>query len=198
MFLARLQLNSSRMALGWAAFPYRVHQRLQMAYEGDLRLLFRIEEGSDGPQILVQSHKEPDWTAAFSDFPVLLRPPEHKAFALRLAHGQVLAFRLWANPTVKREGKRLGLLREEEQTAWLGRKGAAGGFQVLAARTSRQGMVYGTANRRGESGPLRFYGVQFDGLLRVTDPRQLAETVSRGIGSGKGLGFGLLSLARPV
>ena len=37
--------------------------------------------------------------------------------------------------------------------------------------------------------------VQFDGLLRVTDPDRLRETVRKGIGSGKGLGFGLLSLA---
>jgi len=31
----------------------------------------------------------------------------------------------------------------------------------------------------------------------VTDPDRLRETVRQGVGSGKGLGFGLLSLARP-
>jgi CRISPR system Cascade subunit CasE len=38
--------------------------------------------------------------------------------------------------------------------------------------------------------------IQFEGLLQVTDPDRLQHTVQQGIGSGKGLGFGLLSLAR--
>jgi CRISPR system Cascade subunit CasE len=37
--------------------------------------------------------------------------------------------------------------------------------------------------------------VQFDGVLRVTDAQKLTETIARGVGSGKGFGFGLLSLA---
>jgi CRISPR system Cascade subunit CasE len=38
--------------------------------------------------------------------------------------------------------------------------------------------------------------VQFDGVLEVTDPAKFLETVRQGIGSAKGFGFGLLSLAR--
>jgi len=34
-------------------------------------------------------------------------------------------------------------------------------------------------------------------VLQVTDPAKLWETVQQGIGPGKGLGFGLLSLAPP-
>jgi hypothetical protein len=44
---------------------------------------------------------------------------------------------------------------------------------------------------------LKLYAVRFDGLLQVVDPQRVLETVRRGIGSGKGLGFGLLSLAKP-
>ena len=208
MFLARLQLNSGRIAVSWAAHPYRVHQRLQMAYEGDPRLLFRIEDMPRGTQILVQSHNEPDWTTAFAEFPVLLRPPEHKPLVLRLAAGQVFAFRLRANPTAKRTvsrekspekiPKRVGLYREEEQMAWLQRKAAEAGFRVLSARVGQQEMVGGHIHREGETHDLRLLGIQFDGLLQVTDPTRLRESVARGIGSGKGLGFGLLSLARAV
>jgi CRISPR system Cascade subunit CasE len=42
----------------------------------------------------------------------------------------------------------------------------------------------------------RFLAVRFEGVLEVTDPDQLLQTVSEGIGSAKGFGFGLLSLAR--
>ncbi len=38
--------------------------------------------------------------------------------------------------------------------------------------------------------------VQFDGLLEVTDPARFGESLLGGIGSGKGFGCGMLSLAR--
>jgi CRISPR system Cascade subunit CasE len=43
---------------------------------------------------------------------------------------------------------------------------------------------------------LKLWCIQFDGLLKVDDPVLLAKAVQAGIGSGKGFGFGLLSLAR--
>jgi hypothetical protein len=43
---------------------------------------------------------------------------------------------------------------------------------------------------------LNLIAVRFDGQLQVTDPVTFSDTLERGIGSGKGLGFGLLSLAR--
>ena len=44
---------------------------------------------------------------------------------------------------------------------------------------------------------LTHVAVRFDGLLEVTDPVKFLETLRAGIGSAKGFGFGLLSLARP-
>ena len=43
---------------------------------------------------------------------------------------------------------------------------------------------------------LQHYGVDFDGVLSVTDPALFAAAVAGGIGPAKGFGFGLLSLAR--
>jgi len=37
--------------------------------------------------------------------------------------------------------------------------------------------------------------VQFDGVLQVINADDFVKTIARGIGSGKGFGFGLLSLA---
>lgn len=42
-------------------------------------------------------------------------------------------FRLFANPTVTRQGKRYGLVGEEQQLAWLARQGERHGFVVEAA-----------------------------------------------------------------
>ena len=48
------------------------------------------------------------------------------------------------------------------------------------------------ANKKHET---HFLAVQFDGVLQVTDPDKLVAAVETGIGSAKGFGFGLLSLA---
>lgn len=196
MFLARLQLNRSRTAVNWTANPYRVHQRLKMAYEGDPRLLFRIEENLAGVHILVQSHAKPDWAAAFANFPVLRCPPEHKPFDPRLATGQRYRFRLRVNPTVKRNGKRWGLVREEDQQAWLTRKLTAAGAELLGDRVAARERQNSRKNPARDSGTQTHFAVLFEGVLKVTDPVQLKAALEQGIGPAKGYGFGLLSLAR--
>ena len=51
---------------------------------------------------------------------------------------------------------------------------------------------FGTKNGHTDG---RFFAMRFDGLLGVTDPVQFLEALRAGIGSAKGFGFGLLSLA---
>ena len=225
MYLSRLTLNPrTRRVQRELANPYELHRTLMRAYPEDLpeeeRVLFRVESDarSGVPVVLLQSRARPDW--AWLGDPgargYLLGAPRTKSFALSLARGQVLAFRLRANPTARRrlpdgKKKRIGLYREEEQLAWLQRKGEAGGFGVLSVRVGDAARVTGWARREPRQGeneqaaagppeggarcPLNLLSVQYDGLLRVTDPDALWATVQAGIGSGKGFGFGLLSLA---
>jgi len=216
MYLSRLILNpANRRVRSEVADPYQMHRSLMRAFpddlaEGDERVLFRLEEHprTSALTLLVQSLTLPDWSwlaepgARGYLLPVGEPNPAVKPFDLQLASGQVLAFRLRANPTVKRrfnekDHKRVGLYREEQQIEWLKRKGEQGGFRLLSARTGAQDDVKGTIRRDGQKHLLKLVGVQFDGLLQVTDPDRLREAVRQGIGSGKGLGFGLLSLARP-
>jgi CRISPR system Cascade subunit CasE len=194
MYLARLLLNQSRVAVGWVANPYRVHQRLMMACEGDPRLLFRIEDAPAGTQILVQSHVQPDWRA-FSDLPVLACPPEHKMFEPQLRRGQLYRFRLLANPSVKRDGKRHGLLREDEQRQWLTRKLAEAGAEVIGCLASSHGNQFSRKGAQGDVHQQTHLSVLFDGFLRAIDVDALARALEYGVGSAKGYGFGLLSLA---
>ena len=49
--------------------------------------------------------------------------------------------------------------------------------------------------KMGESYKMTHLAVRFDGFLRVTDAGAFRETLTRGIGSGKAYGFGLLSVA---
>ncbi|MGD9100121.1 MAG: type I-E CRISPR-associated protein Cas6/Cse3/CasE [Anaerolineae bacterium] len=222
MHLSRLILNPrNRRVQREVASPYQLHRSLMRAFpdglkEGQERVLFRLEEHprTGALTLLVQSLNPPDWSwlqapnARDYLLPEHLLPPgvydnpATKPFDLALSPGQVLAFRLRANPTVKRkfpngDHKRVGLYREEEQIQWLERKAELGGFDLLSARTGRQDIIRGQLKRDDKTHQLRLLSVQFDGVLRVSDPERLCESVRRGIGSGKGMGFGLLSLAPP-
>ena len=213
MYLSRLILNPrNRRVQREIADTYQLHRSLMSAFPDDLaesdeRVLFRLEQPprSGALTLLVQSLNEPDWSWLEAD-DYSLRPPETKTFDLDLAPGQTLAFRLRANPTVKRRRERDDgelravrdpLYREKDQLAWLDRKAEQGGFRVLSVRSKNAPDARGRVRRDGKTHKLKLFAVRFDGLLQVTDTDRLRETVRRGVGSGKGLGFGLLSLARP-
>ena len=207
MYLSRLILNPrNRRVRAELAQLYELHRTIMHAFPSalpaDERVLFRLDTPRDGVlSLLVQSQGAPNWTFlqdgdARGHLLETSQPnPWVKTVTLRLSPGQVLAFRLRANPTVKRTGRRLGLLTEEAQCEWLARKGLAGGFQPLEVRVDNQGLVRGRAVQDGTPRTLSFTAIQYEGMLRVHDPAKLQKCVNDGVGSAKGLGFGLLSLA---
>ncbi len=219
MYLSRLILNPrSRQVRSEIADLYEMHRTVMKGFAGRLdpaeRVLFRLETHprSGVPTLLVQSLGLPDWDFLAApermyllppdDLPLGVENPAVKSFDLALNHGQVLAFRLRANPTVKKDregqkqGRRVGLVREEDQLSWLRRKIEAAGGVLLSARVAADLRTGGKVYRDQVKHQLEFISVQFDGLLQVSNPTRLSETVRNGIGSAKGFGFGLLSLAR--
>ena len=194
----------------WLANPYRVHQRLLMAFPDGKseRLLFRIEAGRTPPRIIVQSSLPADWDRAFLDHPVLLGRTEQKEASPAPLLGQRLRFAVRANPTVRlsreREvdengkrglGPRVGLLKEKDQRTWLARKGEVGGFRPLAFEVRPAGQSTFAAGAGGDRRTQTHLSTDFEGYLEVTSPEQFGETLSSGIGSAKGFGFGLLLVA---
>lgn len=220
MFLSRLILNPrSRAAQRDLADPYQLHKTLsrgwpQQSEYSQARVLFRIEESERrAPLVLVQSKTAPDWSflesgeSSQSDY--VCDPPDVKAWTPHLEAGRVLAFRLRANPTVKRGGKRCGLYLEDERLRWLERKAESGGFALLSVNVRDEGRDFEKSAPDGNATRLRqmsvrigvrdasFSAARFDGTLCVLAPDTFLGSLKNGIGSGKGLGFGLLSIARP-
>ena len=150
-----------------------------------------MESGTDEIRVIVQSRNVPEWSLIEPNY--FLEEPSYKMVELKLRAGQKLRFRLRANPTVKSGGKREVILREDDQLSWLNRKGMANGFEVIEVRPHSQRMEYGKGRNGNE---VRLFCVTFDGILSVTDPDKVIDAVENGIGSGKGFGNGLLSLAR--
>lgn len=202
IYLSRLDLNpASRQVRAELADPYQIHRTLSKAFgQGKeeyarARCLFRVEEppGPGHPWLLVQSKIAPDWSKLSAAASYLSKPPVVKEYAPAFGVGQHLRFRLRANPTVKKAGKRQAILKEPDQVAWLKRKGEASGFEVMATETRSEEWLHSltTGGCRAD-----LSAVRFDGVLRVIDPATMIEGLESGIGSGKGFGFGLLSLAR--
>jgi CRISPR system Cascade subunit CasE len=198
-----------------AAFP--------QAAEGSARqqfgVLFRVEYSRGVPPVLlVQSRENPDFSLLPSGY--LDQPPLSGDLWVAwrgITRDCVLRFRLRANPTrkidtrsgpdgVRRNGRRVELRSEEEHLRWLARKSRENGFEILSVRAQAEypdvqvraeGKITGSRGPAGaRSRPaLTFASVLFVGKIRVIDEERFRATLERGIGSAKGYGFGLLSVA---
>jgi CRISPR system Cascade subunit CasE len=209
MYLSRLVLNPhSRRTQKEIVNPYEMHRTVMHGFppvlSQDNRILFRLEVNPRNgiPSVLVQSLDMPDWSFLSEEggkgylLPMDEPNPAVKKFDPIFKKDQVLLFRLKANPTLKHDDKRVGLYKEEEQFAWLKRKAEAGGFHILSVQTDKKTLVTGKINRGEDRHDLKMFCVQFEGVLQVDNPEEMAQTIKKGIGSGKGLGFGLLSVMR--
>ncbi|HOQ69470.1 MAG TPA: type I-E CRISPR-associated protein Cas6/Cse3/CasE [Anaerolineaceae bacterium] len=197
MYLALYEIKNSKVALGWIANRYRVHQRLRMAYRDEPRLLFRIEEHDGNFRILAQSTCQPDWQHAFVDFDVLAGIPAVKELRLEnLMPRSYYHFRLVANPVVTRNRKRLGLFKEEAQFEWLKRQMERSGTIVMQAQARQLGLMRSAKNPAKDENRQTHYAVEFNGVLQVLNVKLLSERMIEGIGPAKAYGFGLLTLAR--
>lgn len=205
MHLTQLRLDPhNAQARRDLADPYDMHRTLVRAFVRDERdspprFLWRLEPGQDWNQavLLVQSAEPGDWSFLAHAPGYLLGGDvavNSKAFdpAARLQPGASLRFRLAANPTVTREGKRLGLVGEDAQLAWLQRQGQRLGFDLATVLVSGSDMVHG---RKG-SARVSLRRVLYEGVLQVRDGQALAGAIASGVGPGKAFGCGLLSLAR--
>ncbi|MGL5490807.1 MAG: type I-E CRISPR-associated protein Cas6/Cse3/CasE [Shewanella sp.] len=202
LHLSRLMLNPrSRAVRRDLANPYDLHRTLARAFAPDegtvpARFLWRLEVTANWqqPQLLVQSQTKGNWEL-LHDLPYYLQGEvQEKRFALEqwIEPEGSYRFRLLANPTVTKYGKRWGLCNEPEQLAWLARQGKRHGFTLLQALVSSSVMQQG---RKGDS-RLSVLTATFEGYLRVSDAQALQAALQGGIGPAKSLGCGLLSLGR--
>ncbi len=220
MFLHRIHLDPRcREARRDLSDPYQLHSTLCRAFcepdrkcpEGEF--LWRLEPETDSagcPRILAQSGTLPDWSRIGIQKWLLRTDPavdlKDRLKLDSLKVGQRFRFRLRANPCVKRDGKRLGLLRTEEQEKWIERKGKQHGFSLpqlpafdhsespqegIDVRISHEQMLRG---KQHAGNGIRIYSVLYDGILMVNEPDKFRDALQTGVGHGKVMGLGLLSV----
>ncbi len=173
-------------------------------------------------RVLAQSLAPPDWSSVPADWlapplseddmPVSLGIDLVQKLALNaLQAGQAFRFRLRANPCKTTLGKRTGLVHPDAQRDWLLRKGEQHGFALPVAdtpdyfdfvespngkpypdvRVSQDQMLTG---RKHDGTTIRVFSVLYEGRLTVNDPEKFRAALQAGIGHGKVMGLGLLSV----
>lgn len=190
-----LRSKAARQDIG---SPYEMHRTLSrvLQTEPNQRFLWRLERQAGRPVLFIQSESEPDWTTLIDeDYLSRQMPSKPLDYWQRLAPGQLYGFCLKANPTVRRQGKRLGLVKIEEQLAWLHRQGEQNGFQILGAMVS-DSEVEQYRKSRQDAAYIRIRTVRYDGHLKVLEPEAFRTVLKNGLGHAKAFGCGLLTLAR--
>lgn len=177
----------------WKAFPFRDSQPRDF--------LTRLEQRREGFRLLIASLTKPvrpEWC------PDGAENWKTKAIPQTFFTRKWYSFQLCANPTKKvskespdgtrtKNGRRIPLTTREELTDWIKRKGEDGGFVVdqSTLRTFSRGREY--FFKKGQAG--LHSAIEFQGILAVRHADKFYESFSRGIGSAKAFGFGLLVLS---
>jgi CRISPR system Cascade subunit CasE len=205
-WLARMEISTEAALADDVLDSYDWHQRLWQCFPGQpdrkRDYLTRIDVLEGAFRLWLLSPSKPIR-------PVWCSP---KNFAIKeivasfLSH-RYYAFDLRANPVkclVQRDeqgnrkghGKRVPLTDPNTLRTWIVRRGETGGFRVLEEQTLEIGPVVGSHFCISKRNQAAYHGgVQFRGMLEVTDNIQFAKTYLAGVGSAKGFGFGLLLLA---
>ena len=161
------------------------------------RFLWRLEVGTsswDHPIVLVQSETIGNWRVIEAVPNYLQCLSESKSILLdRLVkpNGKY-RFRLLANPTVSRKGKRYGLAGEGEQLAWIQRQGQRHGFEVLSSLVTARDRCSSPGK---DKTAIYIERVCFEGLIAAEQTDSLKKALVDGIGPAKAFGCGLLSVA---
>jgi CRISPR system Cascade subunit CasE len=204
MYLSRLTLDPRHpQARRDLSSRYEMHRTLARAFAPDaqtqpVRFLWRLEPSlSFAPTavLLVQSEALADWSVmdALPGYAQEIRANKAVDLERLIQPDGRYRFRLYANPTVTRQGKRFGLFKESDQLAWLERQAENGGFALGACLVSGSERIEARQGKGG--GRIIVQTAMFEGILTALETASLALAVRTGLGHGKAWGLGLLSLA---
>ncbi|MBT1165786.1 type I-E CRISPR-associated protein Cas6/Cse3/CasE [Bifidobacterium simiarum] len=175
----------------------------------DARGLWRLDLGRAGKpcRLYIVSDNVPDFTVLNEEFGIgteAVATCSYEPFLGNLDVGQEWGFRLKANPTRSiasgssaKRGRRVGLVKVEDQLEWLYRKARESGFHMPINRLEMPEVMVRnseTVDFVRKNGTVAFASATYDGVLAVDDPELLRKALTCGIGRAKGYGFGLLTL----
>lgn len=223
-WLSRLEVGSDAIySEGISADIYTWHKKLWECYpnmpDAERDFLTRIDQLEGAYRLWVLAKKKPvrpEWCPpegfAVKEISPSFFSHRYYAFDLRANPVRTLVQRgpngetLYQPNGKRKHGKRVPIVEPEELRAWLVRKGkvrcrdkdtgedVTGGFRIVEDKPLEiSPMMESHFRKKGQAA--YHGGIQFRGILEVTEPERFIATYQAGIGSAKGFGFGLLLLA---
>ncbi|MDR1615603.1 MAG: type I-E CRISPR-associated protein Cas6/Cse3/CasE [Syntrophomonadaceae bacterium] len=223
MYLSRVEINPHRRETMHAlASPQILHAAVEASFPASAGLKFRniwrIDKLDKSLYILLQSQRKPDFTHIIEQFgwPASEQSweiREYGEFLSSLQNGQIWRFKLKANPVhavtdlsksanpnasgKQPRGKVVAHVTIEHQKQWLSDKSSKSGFEF--EKTDNGFDIFDITQselkkfkRQGHTVTLAI--AVFEGVLRVTDAKLLADNMKNGIGRAKAYGCGLMTL----
>lgn len=187
MFLTRMALDITRSATQQAlTSPDLMDEAVRSAHYGE-NALWRIDQVRNRPYLLVQSRFRPAMWSIHEQLGIPGAFPSWESECLddaleALAPGDRLRFRLLAMPPEDAAPSRL--------KDWLIETGAACGFSLSAED-------FDVTHGQRLALPAAFVTATFSGMLTVWEPERFLTALQHGIGGGRRLGMGLMTLDAP-
>ncbi len=159
---------------------------------GDSKPVYRIENiplnKTDFIQpVLVVSESKPDITKS--------RKPagyfagiESIEYTIPIREGMVYKFFIKANPSVRIFFRDYDIDTEEARKKWIETECSPNGFELIDCKCTDDGFI--VSREKGK----RLCSVIYEGSLKISDENKFRAALHRGIGRGRSLGLGLLSI----
>ena len=109
-------------------------------------------------------------------------------YASPMREGMVYRFFIKANPSVKIFFKVYDVDTDEGRLKWLETESSPNGFQIIDCKCSDDGYI--VSREKGE----KLSSVIYEGALKISDKNKFTAALCNGIGRGRSLGLGLLSV----
>lgn len=210
MYFSRIELDmNKRKTLGAFSAPNIIHGALENCFHGERqRKLWRIDKLGGKYYLLIVSNQVPEINSFIEQFGV---EPKEKSFAVkdyqnyldRISNGDVMRFRLTANPTVRKKsddttnnGQIKAHITPKYQKDWLIRKSTKLGFQLDENRFDITNSRWFRFRKHKGGNRITLLAVSFEGCLTVQNAEVFKNTLVNGIGREKAYGLGLMTVIR--
>ncbi|WFN33437.1 type I-E CRISPR-associated protein Cas6/Cse3/CasE [Methanogenium sp. S4BF] len=205
---------------------YQAHHRVwDLFSDGPDRnrdFLYRHEYGTGLPTFICVSARPPNdrygmWNVATKEYSPVIREGQHLRFSLRAnpvitrwvegkdgvkihkRHDVVMDRKMRMNDEgiPRHEWPESQQIVQDEGVKWLFARSNEHGFVVSPDEVVAEGYIQQKFMKKKGKHLISISTMDFDGILEVTDPEKMHQTLMEGIGPSKGFGCGLL-LVKPV
>lgn len=207
MYLTRVAFNKEKSgARKLIAYPQNLHAAVMKSFSNEAidnfsqgRILYRLELEHRDPFLYILSPEIPDLGHLLEQAG---RPNDKHGVITKnyssvldsIKKGQKLRFKVSVNPVYRdaKTRKYVPHVTHSQINSWFVEKAGKHGFEVTSSDVTK---VFETRVKKGNQ-QVGIKGADIEGVIEITDETIMKQTLTHGIGRGRGYGFGLLTIGK--